>query len=158
MRIGFDRICPARAMQVHDRLNAAPTRPFGETMRTIMIVAIATMLASTAGFSQSAAPANSPTTSSPEARSTKESRTVTPRTTVASTPEARSAAAGTLARADLRRGNGAANQGSRTELFGYRSTRRLARTSGRREIFHRHGGRERRSPAQAPHQLRRPCR
>jgi L,D-transpeptidase YcbB len=73
-------------------------RPFGETMRTIMIVAIATMLASTAGFSQSAAPANSPTTSSPEARSTKESRTVpspaaTPRTTVASTPEARSAAA-----------------------------------------------------------------
>ncbi len=66
-------------------------------MRTIMIVVIATMLASTSGFGQSPAPAGAGTAPSPEGSSTKaskseQSRATAPKAT-ASTPESRSAAA-----------------------------------------------------------------
>jgi len=66
-------------------------------MPTIMIVVIATMLASTSGFGQSPAPAGAGTAPSPEGSSTKaskseQSRATAPKAT-ASTPESRSAAA-----------------------------------------------------------------
>jgi L,D-transpeptidase YcbB len=67
-------------------------------MRTVMIAAIATMLASTAGFGQSAAPANAVTTPPSETKSTKESKidhshATASKTAAASTAESRSAAA-----------------------------------------------------------------
>jgi len=67
-------------------------------MRTIMIAAIATMLASTSGFGQSIAPSGAGTPTPPERPSTtaskqEHSRTPTSKTTAVSTPESRSAAA-----------------------------------------------------------------
>jgi L,D-transpeptidase YcbB len=67
-------------------------------MRTIMIAAIATMLASTSGFGQGIAPSGAGTPAPSERPSTtagkqEHSRAVPPKTTAASTPESRSAAA-----------------------------------------------------------------
>ena len=67
-------------------------------MRTVMIAAIATMLASTSGFGQGIVPSGAGTPTPPEKPSTtaskqEHSRTPTSKTTAVSTPESRSAAA-----------------------------------------------------------------
>jgi L,D-transpeptidase YcbB len=72
-------------------------------MRTVMIAAIATMLASTSGFGQSIVPSDAGTPTPPEKSSTTASkqehaRATTSKTTAASTPESRSAAALALSR------------------------------------------------------------
>ncbi len=77
----------------------------GKTMRTVMIAAIATMLASTSGFGQSIVPSGAGTPTPPERPSTTASkqehaRATTSKTTAASPPESRRRV-GALARADL---------------------------------------------------------
>src|SRR5216683_5109563 len=91
-----------------DAMTSTPARARrlqGKTMRTVMIAAIATMLASTSGFGQSIVPSGAGTPTPPERPSTTASkqehaRATTSKTTAASPPESRRRV-GALARADL---------------------------------------------------------